>query len=241
MPNNKIGGHYSQAYDDELRQAVERLLAMATLAQQQLSDALTAFIKADRVLAKQVKQGDRTVNNFEVDIDEHCLDILARRQPAATDLRLVLSVLKSVNDIERIGDLAKRIAKALLKDDGSTRPTEAQLAQLNAMGAKVQQMLARAITAFEQMDADAALAVLREDKAIDDDYANIMQHSLSSMMDDASQIGVSLQISQVAKALERVGDHARNICQHTIFLCKGRNVAHLTDDELQQVVQKQRD
>lgn len=241
MPNNKIGGHYSQAYDDELRQAVERLLAMATLAQQQLSDALTAFIKADRVLAKQVKQGDRTVNNFEVDIDEHCLDILARRQPAATDLRLVLSVLKSVNDIERIGDLAKRIAKALLKDDGSTRPTEAQLTQLNAMGAKVQQMLARAITAFEQMDADAALAVLREDKAIDDDYANIMQHSLSSMMDDASQISVSLQISQVAKALERVGDHARNICQHTIFLSKGRNVAHLSDDELQQVVQKQRD
>lgn len=241
MPNSKIGGHYSQAYDEELQQAVVRLLQMAQLAQQQLTDALTAFTTADVALAQQVKDFDRRVNNFEVDIDEHCLDILARRQPAASDLRLVLAVLKSINDIERIGDLAKRIAKALLKDDGSTRPTEAQLAQLNAMGAKVQQMLARAITAFEQMDADAALAVLREDKAIDDDYANIMQHSLSSMMDDASQIGVSLQISQVAKALERVGDHARNICQHTIFLCKGRNVAHLTDDELQQVVQKQRD
>ena len=241
MPNSKIGGHYSQAYDEELQQAVVRLLQMAQLAQQQLTDALTAFTTADVALAQQVKDFDRRVNNFEVDIDEHCLDILARRQPAARDLRLVLAVLKSINDIERIGDLAKRIAKALLKDDGSTRPTEAQLAQLNAMGAKVQQMLARAITAFEQMDADAALAVLREDKAIDDDYANIMQHSLSSMMDDASQIGVSLQISQVAKALERVGDHARNICQHTIFLCKGRNVAHLTDDELQQVVQKQRD
>ncbi|MBJ92425.1 MAG: phosphate transport system regulatory protein PhoU [Alteromonadaceae bacterium] len=241
MPNSKIGGHYSQAYDEELQQAVVRLLQMAALAQQQLDDAMTAFISADTELAQQVKDFDRKVNNFEVDIDEHCLDILARRQPAASDLRLVLAVLKSINDIERIGDLAKRIAKALLKDDGSTRPTEAQLAQLNAMGAKVQQMLARAITAFEQMDADAALAVLREDKAIDDDYANIMQHSLSSMMDDASQIGVSLQISQVAKALERVGDHARNICQHTIFLCKGRNVAHLTDDELQQVVQKQRD
>ena len=241
MPNSKIGGHYSQAYDEELQQAVVRLLQMAALAQQQLDDDMTAFISADTELAQQVKDFDRKVNNFEVDIDEHCLDILARRQPAASDLRLVLAVLKSINDIERIGDLAKRIAKALLKDDGSTRPTEAQLAQLNAMGAKVQQMLARAITAFEQMDADAALAVLREDKAIDDDYANIMQHSLSSMMDDASQIGVSLQISQVAKALERVGDHARNICQHTIFLCKGRNVAHLTDDELQQVVQKQLD
>ena len=88
------------------------------------------------------------------------------------------------------------------------------------------------------MDAEAALAVLREDKAIDDDYARIIQHSLNSMMNDAQQIGVSLQVSNVAKALERVGDHSRNICQHAIFLARGRNVAHLTDDELSQLVEK---
>ncbi len=241
MPNNKIGGHYSQAYDEELQQAVDRLLQMAALARQQLSDAMQAFTTADKVLAQQVKDSDRQVNNFEVDIDEHCLDILARRQPTATDLRLVLAVLKSINDVERIGDLAKRIAKTLLKDAQNIRPTQQQLDDLSLMGDKVQQMLQRALAAFENMDAGLALDVLREDKAIDDDYGRIIRHSLSSMMDDARLISVSLQITNVAKALERVGDHSRNICQHAIFLSKGRNVAHLNDDELQQVVEKKRD
>ena len=241
MPTNKIGGHYSQAYDEELQQAVDRLVDMGGLVLQQLRDSMAAFTNADVVLAKQVKKGDRLVNSFEVDIDEHCLDILARRQPAATDLRLVLAVLKSINDVERIGDQAKRIAKTLLKDEQSIRPDAQQLAELNAMSEKVQLMLQHALLAFQQMDADKALNVLREDKAIDDDYNRIMQQSLSSMMDDSQQIGVSLQISNVAKALERVGDHSRNICQHAIFLSRGRNVMHLNDDELQQVVEKKRD
>ncbi|PKM18539.1 MAG: phosphate transport system regulatory protein PhoU [Gammaproteobacteria bacterium HGW-Gammaproteobacteria-15] len=241
MPNNKIGGHYSQAYDEELQQAVDRLVDMGGLVQQQLRDSMTAFTTADIVLAKQVKKGDRQVNSFEVDIDEHCLDILARRQPAATDLRLVLSVLKSINDVERIGDQAKRIAKTLLKDEQGSRPSAEQLAELNGMSEKVQLMLQHALLAFQQIDADKALNVLREDKAIDDDYSRIMQQSLSAMMHDSQQISVSLQISNVAKALERVGDHSRNICQHAIFLSKGRNVAHLNDDELQQIVEKKRD
>ncbi|MCS4306847.1 phosphate transport system protein [Rheinheimera pacifica] len=241
MPNNKIGGHYSQAYDEELQQAVDRLVDMGGLVLQQLRDSMAAFTTADIALAKQVKKGDRQVNNFEVDIDEHCLDILARRQPAATDLRLVLSVLKSINDVERIGDQAKRIAKTLLKDEQGSRPSAEQLAELNGMSAKVQLMLQHALLAFQQIDADKALSVLREDKAIDDDYSRIMQQSLSAMMHDSQQISVSLQISNVAKALERVGDHSRNICQHAIFLSKGRNVAHLNDDELQQIVEEKRD
>jgi phosphate transport system protein len=241
MPNSKIGGHYSQAYDDELQQIVARLMQMANFAQQQLADALTAFTTADSELAQQVKAFDRKVNDFEVDIDELCLDILARRQPAATDLRLVLAVLKNINDVERIGDLAKRIAKALLKEAPDSRPAQSQLDEMAQMGQKVLQMLQRALSAFEQMDAAAALAVLREDKAIDEDYARIMQLSLMNMMQDPRQISINLQISHVAKALERVGDHGRNICEHTIFLCKGRNVTHLSDDELQQVVHKKRD
>ncbi|MDX1392627.1 MAG: phosphate signaling complex protein PhoU, partial [Rheinheimera sp.] len=227
MPNSKIGGHYSQAYDDELQQIVARLMQMANFAQQQLADALTAFTTADSELAQQVKAFDRKVNDFEVDIDELCLDILARRQPAATDLRLVLAVLKNINDVERIGDLAKRIAKALLKEAPDSRPAQSQLDEMAQMGQKVLQMLQRALSAFEQMDAAAALAVLREDKAIDEDYARIMQLSLMNMMQDPRQISINLQISHVAKALERVGDHGRNICEHTIFLCKGRNVTHL--------------
>ena len=241
MPNSKIGGHYSQAYDDELQQAVGRFLQMAKLAQQQLRDAMTAFTTADLVLAKQVKQSDRQVNNFEVDIDEHCLDILARRQPAATDLRLVLAILKSVNDIERIGDMAKRIAKAVLRAVPESRPSAAQLDTLNQMGQEVVSMFERAVSAFEQMDAKAALAVLRDEKAIDSTYDDILQSSLASMMQDVQQIAISLQVSQVAKSLERVGDHSRNICEQAIFLSKGSHAAHLSDAELQQIVDKQRD
>lgn len=241
MPNSKIGGHYSQAYDEELQQAVASLMQMAAIAQQQLQDALQAFTQADMALAQQVKGGDRQVNRFEVDISEHCLDILARRQPAATDLRLLLAVLKCSNDIERIGDLAKRIAKALLKDDSGLRPQPAQLAELSEMGQKVQQMLQLALSAFEQMNADAALQALHHDKAIDDDYASIVQQGLSMMMTDPKYIGASLQLSHVAKALERVGDHARHICEHTIFLSKGRNVTHLSDAEMQQVVADKRE
>ncbi|WP_240222803.1 phosphate signaling complex protein PhoU [Rheinheimera hassiensis] len=238
MPNSKMGGHYSQAYDAELQQAVDRLMQMASLVQQQLSDALSAFASGDIALAQQVKDFDRKVNDFEVDIDEHCLDILARRQPAATDLRLVLAVLKSINDVERIGDMAKRIAKALLKNTTEGRPDDTQLHELTSMAAKAQLMLQRALDAFKNMDAEAALHVLHEDKAIDEDYDRIIQHSLNSMMNDAQQIGVSLQVSNVAKALERVGDHSRNICQHAIFLARGRNVAYLSDDELTQIVTK---
>lgn len=241
MPNNRIGGHYSQAYDEELQQAVERFLQMAALAQQQLSDAMTAFTNADLALAQQVKQSDRQVNNFEVDIDEHCLDILARRQPAATDLRLVLAILKSVNDVERIGDMAKRIAKVLLRALPDSRPSAAELNALNQMGQDVLQMFARAITAFEQMDANAALSVLRDEKAIDSIYDEILQNSLAAMMQDVQQVAVSLQVSQIAKSLERVGDHSRNICEQAIFISKGSNVAHLSDTELQQVVDKTRD
>lgn len=241
MPNTKIGGHYSQAYDEELQQAVERLLQMAALAQKQLSDAMTAFSTADLALAKQVKQSDRKVNSFEVDIDEHCLDILARRQPAATDLRLVLAILKSVNDVERIGDMAKRIAKALLRALPDSRPSAMQLDTLNQMGQEVIQMFERAIAAFEQMDAKAALAVLRDEKAIDSTYDTILQSSLASMMHDTQQIAISLQVSQVAKSLERVGDHCRNICEQAIFISKGSHVAHLSDAELQQIVDKSRD
>lgn len=240
MPNSNIGGHYSQAFDEELQRAVDRLLEMAALAQQQISDAMRAFTTADKELAQKVKEGDRLVNNFEVDIDEQCLDILVRRQPAASDLRLVIAVLKSIYDIERIGDLAKRIAKIVIKETEGIRPEQARLDELSAMSDKVQQMLLRTLTAFKTMDATLALEVLNEDKAIDEDYNRIINHSLGTMKDDGNQVMVSLQITQVARALERVGDHSRNICQHTIFLSKGRNVAHIKDEELEQIVTQQR-
>lgn len=240
MPSNRIGGHYSQAYDDELKRAVDGLQQMAHLTQQQLTDAVQAFVNADTTLAQKVVDTDHSVNDLEVDIDEHCLDILARRQPAATDLRLVLAILKSINDVERIGDQAKRIAKTLLLESDDQRPQQSQLDDINTMAERVVLMLQHALQAFDERDASQALAVLREDKAIDEDYGRILRHSLTGMREDARRIGSCLQVSSVARALERVGDHSRNICQHAIFLSKGRNAAHLNDDELQQLVENPR-
>lgn len=236
--SNKIGGHYSQAFDAELQQAVDRLLQMAALTQQQLTDAIAAFVEADYPRAELVVASDARVNDFEVDIDEHCLDILVRRQPAASDLRLVLTILKSINDIERIGDLAKRVAKTLLQQPATERPTQTQIDDIDVMGHRVLQMLQSAIASFERMDANEALKVLRTDIAIDQDYNRIVGQSISVMSTDSSQVGPSMQLFVIARALERIGDHSRNICQHVIFLCKGRNVAHFTDAELQQIIEK---
>ncbi|WNO60201.1 phosphate signaling complex protein PhoU [Rheinheimera sp. MMS21-TC3] len=236
--SNKIGGHYSQAFDAELQQAVDRLLQMAALTQQQLTDAIAAFVEADYQRAELVVASDFRVNDFEVDIDEHCLDILVRRQPAASDLRLVLTILKSINDIERIGDLAKRVAKTLLQQPATQRPTQAQIDDIDVMGHRVLQMLQSAIASFERMDASEALKVLRTDIAIDQDYDRIVGQSISIMSADSSQVGPSMLLFVIARALERIGDHSRNICQHVIFLCKGRNVAHFTDAELQQIIEK---
>lgn len=239
MPNNKITGHYSQAYDAELQGAIDRIREMSMLVEQQLDDALTSFINGDRELAAQVIETDRAVNSYEVDIDEHCIDILARRQPAASDLRLVLGVLKGINDIERIGDLVEHIARNLLQESESERPSSEQLKDIAEMGRRVQVMLKQAFESFKNSDAVGALAVLRQDKAIDTDYGRIMRHNLTYMLEDPRQISRSLEIMWVARALERIGDHARNICQYSIFLSKGRNATHLSDDEMQQLVDKQ--
>jgi len=235
MLQSKIAGHYSQAYDAQLHGIVICVLEMSSLVEKQVKDALAAFVTADKVLAQQVVDTDRRVNSYEVDIDEHCIDILARRQPAASDLRLVLTVLKIINDVERVGDLAESIARQLLQETGE-RPNGAQLNDIEEMGKRVQVMLRQALESFEKMDAADALDVLRQDKAIDNDYARIIRHSLTYMLEDPRQIGRSLEVTWVARALERVGDHARNICQYSIFLSKGQNVSHSSDDEMQSLI-----
>ncbi len=236
MPNSKITGHYSQSYDAELQGAVDRILDMGALVLQQLDHALAAFVKGDTQLAIQVVETDRAVNSYEVDIDEQCIDILVRRQPAAFDLRLVLGVLKGINDIERIGDLVEHIARNLLQESDSERPNAEQLKDIADMGGRVEVMLQQALESFKNGDAAEALSVLRQDKAIDSDYRRIVRHNLTYMLEDPRQISRCLEIMWVARALERIGDHVRNICQYTIFLRKGRNATHLSDAEMQQLI-----
>lgn len=237
MLHSKIVGHYSQAYDAQLNALVVQLLEMGALVEVQLSDAIHAFLEGDKELAEKVVATDLKVNQFEVDIDEHCIDILALRQPAASDLRLVIAVLKVINDIERIGDLSESIAKQLLHEkDG--RPNEDQLTDISLIGERAKKILKQGLECFQKMDAQDALSVLRQDKSIDKDYARIVRLNLTYMLEDPTKVSHALEIIWIARSLERIGDHVRNICQYAIFLSKGENVSHSSDEEMQNLIEK---
>lgn len=236
MENKRIGGHYSHRYDAELEEVVNRVLAMGGLVESQLTNALQAFIDADSQIAQEVAENDTRVNTFEVTIDERCVEILARRQPAAMDLRLIVAVIKTITDLERIGDLAVAIARMAMRQAEGDRPRKQIFRDIETMGNRVVSMLAGALDAFARMDATAAVEVVRQDFAIDSDHEAIVRQNVTYMMEDPRNISRLLDISHAVRALERVGDHARNMCEYTIYFVKGRDVRHIDLSEMEAIV-----
>jgi phosphate transport system protein len=237
METKRIGGHYSHRYDSELEEVVNRVLAMGGLVESQLSEALHAFIQGDVEVATRVIDADTRVNSFEVSIDERCVEILARRQPAARDLRLVVAVIKTITDLERIGDLAEAIARMAVRQAEGDRPRKQIFRDVETMGNRVVAMLHDALDAFARMDAQAALSVVRQDFAIDQDHEAILRQNVTFMMEDPRNISRMLDITYAARALERAGDHARNMCEYTIYLVKGRDVRHIDLAEVEAIVE----
>ncbi len=237
MDKNRIGGHYSHRYDAELEEVVNRVLAMGGLVEAQLGQALGAFMEADAKAAHEVIENDTRVNSFEVGIDERCVQILARRQPAAMDLRLIVAVIKTITDLERIGDLAKSIARMAIRQSEGQRPRKQIFRDIETMGNRVLTMLHDALDAFARLDAAAAVDVAHQDLAIDDDQEAIIRQNITYMMEDPRSISRMLDITHAARALERAGDHARNMCEYTIYLVKGRDVRHIDLAEMEAVVQ----
>ncbi len=238
MENKRLGGHYSQRYDSELEEVVNRVLAMGGLVESQLTLAIQAFLDGDTAVAHEVIDNDTRVNSFEVSIDERCVEILARRQPAAKDLRLVVAVIKTITDLERIGDLAEGIARMAVRLAESDRPRKQLFRDIETMGNRVTTMVHDALDAFARMDAVAALDVVRQDFAIDADHEAIMRQNATFMMEDPRNITRMLDVTYAARALERVGDHARNMCEYTIYLVKGRDVRHVDLAEMEAVVKE---
>ena len=235
MENKRIGGHYSHRYDSELEEVVNRVLAMGGLVEAQLTNALQAFIEADTQVAQEVTANYARVNSFEVSIDERCVEILARRQPAAMDLRLIVAVIKTITDLERIGDLADAIARMAIRQAEGDRPRKQLFRDIETMGNRVITMLHDALDAFARMDPAAAVSVVRQDFAIDSDHEAILRQNMTFMMEDSRNIGRMLDITYAARALERVGDHARNMCEYTIYLVKGRDVRHIDLKEMEAI------
>lgn len=220
--------HISRQFNNELDAIKKHLSEMGGMAHRQVMDAVQALVDADAFKAEQVVAADRQVNSMEVSIDEECIRILARRQPAASDLRLVIAVTKAITDLERIGDEASKIARqAILLVESGAAPRG--YIEVRHIGQLVSSMLQNALDAFARLDCDEAMKVVKADQQVDMEYATAMRAMVTYMMEDPRSITRVLNILWVLRSLERIGDHARNLAQYVIYLVDGRDVRHFDD------------
>ena len=225
MPKMTFENHIMKQFDEELEEIRTQLMEMGGKVEQQLKNAIKAVIKADSSLAEEVIRDERLVDEMEVDIDEACILIIARRQPAASDLRFVMMVTKAVNDLERIGDEAKKIANhaIILSEQDSLSQGYKEVRHL---GSSVSAMLANALDAFARFDVKAAMSTLEEDAQIDLDYKTALRELVTYMMEDPRSISRVINILWVVRSLERIGDHAKNLCEQIVFVVKGKDIRH---------------
>ncbi len=228
---NTFGQHISQQFNEELEDVRQRVMAMGGLVEQQIEDAVTALIEGRSDLAQEVEKGDIKVNSFEVHIDEECSRILARRQPTASDLRLVVAIIKTITDLERIGDEAERIARMAINLSSEETPKGA-FHEIEHMGNHVRTMVGEALDAFARMDSRAALAVAEEDAKVDREYEAVLRQCMTFMMEDPRTIKRVLDIIWAVRALERIGDHARNIAEYVIYFVEGKDVRHISLEDM---------
>lgn len=223
--------HISQQFNDELERVRSHLLEMGGMVESQVSDAVHSLIEADSARAEAVRANDKRINSMELSIDEECIRILARRQPAASDLRLVIAVTKGITDLERIGDEARKIAEqAIQLSEGGQAPKG--YVEVRHIGQLVVRMLHEALDAFARLDVNLALSVIEQDKRVDIEYASAMRELVTVMMEDPRSISRVLNIMWSLRSLERVGDHARNLAEYVIYLVKGEDVRHLGFQEM---------
>lgn len=229
--------HISQQFNEELDEAKTRMLEMGGLVEKQVHDAISAFMLLDSGLAEEVSQRDNKVNDLEVSIDEECTLILARRQPAASDLRLVLAISKALNDLERMGDEATKIARHAV-DLANAGGLSRSYLEIRHIGDHVGMMVRDGLDAFARMDSELALRVAQEDNSVDMEYGTAMRSLVTYMMEDPRSIGSVLNVVWALRSLERIGDHARNIAEHVIYLVEGKDVRHVGLKEMEAEVKR---
>ena len=198
---------------------------MGGLVETQLSRAIAAIVSGDSELGLKVANDDYKVNNLEVDIDEECSRILATRAPAAGDLRLIVAIIKTITDLERIGDEAEKIGFLASKLAGMDRPSDSYR-ELKNLGSHVSHMLRDAMNAFARLDVAEALDVVKEDELVDEEYDAITRQCITFMMEDPRSIKRVMNVTWAARSLERIGDHAKNICEYVIYMVEGRDIRH---------------
>jgi phosphate transport system protein len=217
--------HTDREYEGELRKLRERLLKMAGRVEEMIADSVKALVERDLGLARRTIEADHLVNRAEVETDELCLVILAKRQPVASDLRFITLSLKMVTDLERIGDLAVNICERVI-DLGEEPPLKPWV-DVPRMASIVQAMVRDAIDAFVAGDAERAQSVIDRDRNLDELYIRVFRELLSAMLDDASKVERGIHAQSIAKWLERMGDHATNLAEQVVFMVKGKDIRHL--------------
>lgn len=233
MDNKYTSQHISQKFDKEMESLRNKVLKMGGLVEQQISGAIDALQDTNAKDAEQIILNDHKVNALEVIIDEACTQILARRQPAASDLRMVVAVIKTITDLERIGDEAEKIAKMALSLAEDDAGFNSRYAGIRHLGEHVRRMVHDVLDAYARLDVDAALQVVRDDEDADKEYTDLMRMLITYMMEDPRKISEVLDVIWAARALERIGDHAKNIGEYVIYLVKGKDVRHLDLAEIE--------
>jgi len=228
---HNINKHISGRFNQELENVRNLVLSMGGLVEQQLNSALDAVSQNDAMLAQKVRENDYKVNAMEVSIDEECTRIIARRQPAASDLRLVVAIAKTIADLERIGDEAKRIAKVAL--DSFTKDQQALLVNIENMGRQVSKMLHDVLDAFARMDVQRAIEVHKEDAKVDREYEAIIRQIMTYMMEDPRSIPKIMDLVWSVRSLERIGDRCQNIAEYIIYFVNGKDIRHTSHEDIE--------
>jgi phosphate transport system protein len=225
MEQEDLGTHISHAFNEDLSRIRGLTLEMGHVVEEQVSAALKALISADTHLARSVEVADVRVDHLEVAIDNECSHVIVRRQPTAMDLRYVLAVIKITSDLERIGDEAEKVARMAAQLTELNRPRD-NYAELGHLGGDVRDLVHDAVSAFETYNVRLARDVLRRDAAVDRQYEVINARCMEAMSTDPRDIRRMLYVLWLTRALERIGDHAKNVAEQVFYFVEGLDVRH---------------
>ena len=228
-----IDQHTVKKFDAELEGLRAQILKMGGLVEEQITQALNALTTGDLALCDQIEKGDHKVNAMEVEIDEKISRVIALRQPAAGDLRLLMAFEKTITDLERIGDEADKIArmtKLIYTNERIRMPRTTEIRHMSEISLA---MLRNALDAFARLDASLTAEVIARDDDVDEEFKAILRQLITMMMEDPRTISMSIEMLFIAKAIERIGDHAKNIAEYVIYIVKGKDVRHVSREEVE--------
>ncbi len=231
--------HISKQFETDLDTTRTRVLQMGGLVEAQILAAIEAFASGTAALIDQVIENDARVNGYEVAIDGACNHIVVKRQPAASDLRLIMAISKIVTDLERIGDEAKKIARMAKKIHESSAHHAQRFPAIRHASQIAVKMLRQALDAFARLDASSAAEVLKEDSELDAEFRSVLRQLITYMMEDPRTITTSLDTVWVAKAIERIGDHSKNVAEQVIYIVKGTDVRHTSFADIEREIARE--